>query len=298
MTQVRYEEAQTVSALNRVRGMRFKWSLNPYQGCVHGCHYCFARRYHYFLDLDPDKDFSGIIFVKLNIPGLLRRELSRSSWDYETVVIGTATDPYQPIEGKYRLTRQCLEAFCQKGSPVSLVSKGTMMIRDQDILAELSERAGCTVCFSITTLDDDLWRRLEPGTPPPRKRLQAMERLVASGVNAGVLLAPIIPGITDSNENLTEVVKGAAEHGARFLESNVLNLKEGTKQHFMGFLEQEYPRLARAYRGVYTGAFAPRYLVEGLQTQISQLKQIYGLENRYAEPNSPKRPQQLELSIP
>ena len=297
MTQVRYEETQAVSALNRVRGMRFNWSLNPYQGCVHGCHYCFARRYHYFLDLNPGKDFSGIVFVKLNVPGLLRRELSRSSWGYETVVIGTATDPYQPIEGKYRLTRQCLEVFCQKRSPVSLVSKGTMMVRDQDLLAELAERAGCTVCFSITTLDDNLWRRLEPGTPPPRKRLQAMERLVSSGVNAGVLLAPIIPGITDSNESLTEVVKGAAEHGARFLESNVLNLKEGTKQHFMGFLEQEYPRLARAYKGVYTGAFAPGYLKEGLQTQIARLKQIYGLENRYEGPHSPNRPRQLEFSI-
>ena len=298
MTQVSYEETQAVGALNRVKGMGFKWSLNPYQGCVHDCHYCFARRYHYFRDLSPDNDFSGIVFVKLNVPDLLRRELSRPSWNYETVALGTATDPYQPIEGKYRLTRQCLEVFCRKRSPVTLVSKGTMMIRDQDLLAELSQRAGCTVCFSITTLDDDLWRRLEPGTPPPRKRLEVMERLVSAGVNAGVLLAPVIPGITDSDENLTEAVKMAAEHGARFLESNVLNLKEGTKQHFMGFLEREYPRLVRAYRGVYTGAFAPGYLREGLQTQIVQLKQVYGLGNRYDEPDSPRRPRQLELAIP
>ena len=138
--------------------MDFKWSLNPYQGCVHGCHYCFARRYHSYLDLNPGNDFSGIIFVKLNVPELLRRQLAHPSWSFETVALGTATDPYQPIEGKYRLTRRCLEVFSSMRSPMSLVTQGTMVVRDLDVLVDLSNRAGCTVCFSITTLDEALWR--------------------------------------------------------------------------------------------------------------------------------------------
>ena len=297
MAKVRYDEIQATTVLNRVRGMGFGWSLNPYQGCAHGCHYCFARRYHFIRDLDPGEDFSGTVYVKLNAPEVLRRELSRASWKYETVAVGTATDPYQPIEGKYRLTRRCLEVFCAKANPINLVTKGTLVVRDQDVLAELAHRAGCTVCFSMTTLDDELARRLEPGTPPPRKRLQAMERLSLAGVNAGVLLAPVIPGITDSDGNLEEVVRGAAEHGARFLEANTLFLKEGTKEHFLGFLERDYPRLREPYRLLYPGAFAPWDIENGLQERISHLKRIYGLGERYAEPEVPERTRQLQLAL-
>ena len=297
MAKVSYEEIQCAGALNRVRGMGFKWSLNPYQGCAHACHYCFARRYHHFLDLNPDEDFSGIIFVKLNAPEVLRRELSRPSWRHETVAVGTATDPYQPIEGKYRLTRRCLEVFCQKESPISLVTKGTMALRDLDLLAELSRKAGCTVCFSITTMDDTLKSRLEPGTSSPRKRLQVMEKLVLAGVDAGVLLAPIIPGITDDGANLTDVVRGAAEHGARFLEANVLHLKGGTKEHFMGFLAEEYPRLMRPYQGLYTGPFAPGHLEDSLQKQVAHLKQAYGLKGKHEDPEPPRRSRQLQLAL-
>ena len=297
MSPVRYEEIHPSGALNRVRGMSFKWSLNPYQGCVHGCHYCFARHYNYFQNLDTGEDFSGIIFVKINAPEILLGEISRPSWKREEVAIGTATDPYQPIEGKYRLTRGCLEVLCRRRNPISLVTKGTLVIRDIDLLAELSRVAGCTVCFSITTLDDTLKRRLEPGTPPPLKRLQAMERLALAGVNAGVLLAPIVPGITDSLENLTEVVRGAAEHGARFLHSNVLFLKEGTKQHFFSFLEKEYPRLISPYKGLYAGVYAPGRFKEGLQSQVAGLKQLYGLSRRESAPESPQVDRQLQLAL-
>ena len=297
MTRVRYEEIQTVNALNRVRGMDFSWSLNPYQGCVHGCHYCFARRYQYFHDLNPDEDFSGIIFVKLNVSEALRRQLSRPSWKFETVAIGTATDPYQPIEGKYRLTRRCLEVFCLKRSPVSLVTKGTLVVRDRDLLSELSTRAGCSVCFSITTMDTALWRRMEPGTPPPLKRLRAMETLVRAGINAGVLLAPVMPGITDGGENLEEVVRAASAHGARFLGASTLYLKEGTKEHFLGFLEREYPHLLESYGRLYPGAFAPWHLKKGLQSQIASLKGLYRLNDRYEAAKAPQRPSQLQLAL-
>ena len=297
MPRVRYEEIQTNSALNRVRGMDFKWSLNPYQGCAHGCHYCFARRYNYLRDLDPHEDFSGVVYVKLNVSSALRHELSRPSWKYETVALGTATDPYQPVEGKYRLTRGCLEVLCMKRNPVSLVTKGTMAVRDQDLLAELARRAGCTVCFSITTMNQELCRRLEPGTPPPRRRLEAMERLVQAGVNAGVLLAPIIPGITDGDGDLREVVREAAGHGARFLGSNALYLKEGTKEHFLSFLQQEYPTMARAYRNLYPGAFMPWDMKDTIQKRVANFKRIYGLKGRSEVPEVLDRPRQLQLAL-
>ena len=213
------------------------------------------------------------------------------------MAVGTATDPYQPIEGKYRLTRRCLEVFCQKRNPIGLVTKGTLIVRDQDLLVELSKRAGCTICFSITTLDEDLRRRLEPGTPPASKRLQAMERLVLGGVNAGVLLAPIMPGITDSATNLTEVVRGAAEHGARFLTGNALYLKEGTKDHFLSFLKQDYPWLLETYADLYPGAFVPLHLKESLQKQIAGLRRMYGLKERNEDPEMIHTPRQLQLAI-
>ena len=297
MGKVLYQEIQTASAVNRVQGMEFKWSFNPYQGCAHGCHYCFARRYHFLRDQDPGDQFSGTVMVKVNAPEALERDLSRPSWKRDTVAVGTATDPYQPVEGKYRITRRCLEVFCRKRNPVGIVTKGTMLIRDLDLLTELSRRAACTVCFSITTLDEGLRRKLEPGTPPAQKRLQVMEKLVAAGVNAGVILAPIIPGITDSPSNLEEVAKAAAHHGARFLSSNVLNLKEGTKEHFFSFLQKEYPSLAGTYRRLYPGPFASRYLTQTVQSEVARLKRTYDLHERTLSAEMPAGPRQLQLAL-
>ncbi|MBI4338101.1 MAG: radical SAM protein [Chloroflexi bacterium] len=290
-----YHEVQCHTALNRVAGMGFRWSLNPYQGCVHGCHYCYARRYYAFLDLDAGDDFTGIIFVKVNILDVLRCELSRPSWQRERVAVGTATDPYQPIEGKYRLTRGCLQVLCERRTPVSLVTKGTMALRDADVLADLARRAGCTVCFSITTLDSALWRKLEPGTPSPWKRLEVMERLVQAGITAGVLLAPVLPGLTDSSRNLEEVVRTAAQRGACFLGANVLNLKEGTKEHFLGFLKDEYPEMVEMYQRLYPAGFAPKQFQERVHLRVAEIKQGYGLPDREALGRQPQRPSQLPL---
>ena len=298
MSKVVYEEIQAAGALNRVNGMDFKWSLNPYQGCVHGCHYCFARRYHLLRDMSAGDDFTGVISVKTNIPDVLRRELSRSSWKYETVAIGTSTDPYQPIEGKYRLTRRCLQAFADRGSPIGLVTKGTMAVRDADVLADLARTAGCVVCFSVTTLNQDLWRRLEPGTPPPLKRLQAMETLVSRGVPAGVLMSPLVPGITDDPAGLEQVAKAASEHGAGFLGASVLYLKEGTKDHFMSFLKDAYPQLVGAYQRLYPGAYAPKKLQRTLGLRVQRLQANYHIpENWRRDALPPRRFGQLTLTI-
>ena len=298
MSPVRYEEIRPSGALNRVRGMGFKWSLNPYQGCVHGCHYCFARHYNYFQNLDPGEDFSEIIFVKVNAPEILLGEISRPSWKREEVAIGTSTDPYQPIEGKYRLTRGCLEVLCRRRNPISLVTKGTLVIRDIDLLAELSRVAGCTVCFSITTLDDTLKRRLEPGTPPPLKRLQAMERLALAGVNAGVLLAPIVPGITDSLENLTAVVRGAAEHGARFLHSQRAVPQGGHEAAFLQLPREGVSSADIAVQASVRGRLWPQGASRRvLQSQVAGLNQLYGLSRRESAPESPLVDRQLQLAL-
>ncbi len=294
---VTYKETRAAGALNRVQGMDFKWSLNPYQGCVHGCHYCFARRYHYLMNLNADEDFSDVVFVKTNLPEVLEQQLSKPTWKRETVAIGTATDPYQPIEGKYKLTRRCLEALLKKQTPVGLVTKGTMAIRDTDLLAQLTKELGCTVCYSITTLNADLWRTLEPGTPPPQKRLLALEKLVSAGVNAGVLLAPVIPGITDDEASLKEIAHQAAEHGAKFLSGSVLYLKEGTKDHFFRFLEASYPKLVKPYRGLYPGAFPPWRMKQQVGEQIDRLKRTYNLQGSHVMPAAKKASYQLQLAF-
>ena len=186
MPTARVIEIECKSVLNRVAGMGFKWSVNPYRGCAHGCHYCFARRYHGFLDLNPSSDFSGMVYAKVNAAQVIRNELRKPSWKREAVTIGTATDPYQPIEGKYRITRSILRELVDHHTPFGIVTKGPMIVRDVDILAEAAQREGCNVCFSVTTLDRELARDLDPGTAPPMQRLKALERLREEGVTAGV----------------------------------------------------------------------------------------------------------------
>ncbi|MDB5076418.1 MAG: Radical domain protein, partial [Chloroflexi bacterium] len=180
MARVEYRELQCKSVLNRVHGMPFKWSINPYRGCAHSCHYCYARGTHTYLDLGTGDDFSGIIFAKVNAPQVLRAELRRPSWRQEAVSIGSATDPYQPAEGHFRITRSILEALYDHANPTSIVTKGTLVLRDRDLLAALNLRAGCTVCFSVPTIDTAIWRASEPGTAPPAKRLWVMEQLAAA----------------------------------------------------------------------------------------------------------------------
>ena len=298
MPQAHYEEVQCKSALTRVRNMAFRWSLNPYRGCTHGCHYCFARSTHFYYDLDADAEFSSIIFVKTNIVEVLRLELSAPKWRRQRVVIGTATDPYQPIEGKYRLSRAALEAFLAFRTPVSIITKSSLVVRDTDILAELAQRLDCTVNFSITTLDRTLWRQLEPGTAPPLQRLRSLQKLAAAGVHAGVLLAPIIPGLTATQENLEDIARAAAEHNARFLAANVLNLGVGVKEHFLRYLQSEYPWLLGTYRQLYPGRYAPQSYTEPIYDYVNILQRRFDLRRRELSHAPKPEPQQLSLSLP
>ena len=275
-----YQEVTCRSALNPVKGMPFNWTLNPYRGCTHGCHYCFARRYQTQFELGPGDHFSSFIMVKVNLVEVLKRELDRPSWAREQVAVGTATDPYQPIEGHYKLTRGSLEALLAGRTPVGLVTKGPMVVRDAALLAALGRGAGCTVYMSVPTVDEDAWRALEPGTAHPLQRLKAVRTLREAGVNAGVLMAPVVPGFTTEPAKLEATIKAVADHGAAFMGANVMYLKGGTKDHFMGFLASAFPHLVEGYGRLYAGAYATPEYVSGVKGMISVLQNRYNLRPR------------------
>ena len=276
----RYQEVTCRSALNRVKGMPFDWTLNPYRGCTHGCHYCFARRYHVQFEMNADDEFASVILVKRNFVEVLQRELDRPSWTRELVALGTATDPYQPIEGHYRLTRGSIEALARGRTPIGLVTKGPMIVRDRDVLMELSRAAGCTVHMSVPTVDEDAWRILEPGTAHPLQRLRAVRELVDAGINAGVLMAPIVPGFSSSRSKLERTVKAIADHGARFVGCNVMYLQDGTRSHFMKFVEREFPSMGPRFERLYVRKYPPEAYRKEIQAMVRLLQQRHGLIGR------------------
>jgi len=284
----RYQEVTCRSALNRVEGMPFNWTLNPYRGCTHGCHYCFARRYQTQFELGPDDEFSSLIFVKVNFAEVLRQELDKPSWTRDLVALGTATDPYQPIEGHYKLTRRSIEALIAARTPVGIVTKGPMVVRDRDLLAELSTVVDCTVYLSVPTVDEDAWRALEPGTAHPLQRLRAVRTLREAGVNAGVLMAPVVPGFTTQTSRLEATIKAVADHGAAFCGANVMYLKGGTKDHFMGFLAREFPHMVTSYERLYAGAYASADYVRTVRALIDMLQGRYGIRPRKRKDEEPK----------
>ena len=272
-----YQEITCRSALNRVEGMPFRWTLNPYRGCTHGCHYCFARRYQSQLELGAGDDFSSVVLVKSNFAEVLARELSRRSLDGQMVALGTATDPYQPIEGRHRLTRRTLEALVRHPTPVGLITKGTLVVRDTDLLVELSRHTRCTVTFSLPTVDEDAWRSLEPGTAHPRQRLRAVRQLRDAGVDAGVLMAPIVPGISSHPAKIERTIDAIADSGATYVGSLLLHLEGGARRHFLEFLAREYPQLVAGYGRLYAGKHAAAGYAARLRTVMGVLQAKYGL---------------------
>jgi len=278
--QARYQEVTCRSALNRVEGMPFNWTLNPYRGCTHGCHYCFARRYHAQFEMNSDDEFASVILVKHNLVEILVRELDRPSWTREQVAVGTATDPYQPIEGHYKLTRRAIQTLTRGRTPMGLVTKGPMVVRDIDVLRDQARGAGCTIYMSVPSVDDDAWRILEPGTAHPLQRLRAVRELVDAGINAGVLMAPIVPGFSSSRAKLERTVKAIADHGARFLGCNVMYLQDGTRTHFMRFIEREFPSMRPRFEKLYAKKYPPDAYRKAVQGMVRVLQQRYGLTGR------------------
>ena len=279
----RYQEVACRSALNRVKGMPFEWTLNPYRGCTHGCHYCYARRYQTQFELGAGDEFASIIFVKTNFVEVLRRELQKASWGGEYVAVGTATDCYQPIEGYYKLTRGALIALADASNPAGIVTKGPMVVRDVDVLQDLNRRAGCTVYISVPTVDERAWEQLEPGTAHPLKRLRAVRELNDAGVRCGVLMNPIVPGITSKPAILERTVKAIAEAGASFVGCNVMFLEGGTRDHFMRWLAESYPEMVEGYQQLYARKYAPASYRKEVQQIVALLRSKYGITRREDE---------------
>lgn len=271
-----YQEVRCRSALNRVKGMPFfKWTLNPYRGCTHGCHYCFARKYQTQLELNAGDDFASVIFVKTNFVDVLRRELDKPTWLKETIGFGTATDPYQPIEGTYKLSRGVLEALRDAATPVGIVTKGPMIVRDIDVLQDLSKRAACRIHISVPTVDEEAWEQLEPGVAHPMQRLRAVRQLVDAGLDCGVLMAPIVPGFSTQPSKIERTIKAIADSGARSVGAMVMHLQGGTRDHFMALLAREYPHLVNRYEHLYAGKYAPKEYTKQVDEVVGMMRARY-----------------------
>jgi len=296
---VEYREEPCRTALNRVKGMPFAWSLNPYSGCAHRCTFCYVRAFERRADRPADDRYGSSIRVKVNVADVLARELGRRSWARQPVAIGAATDPYQPAEGRYRLTRACIETLGRAASPFGLITRGPLIVRDLDVLTEAARRTSVTVTFSVPTLDDEVWRTTEPGTAPPRQRLRALSLLVDAGIEANVGMAPILPGLSDRPEQLAAVVKEARAAGATGIWANLLYLAPGTKEHFLEALARDWPEQLERYEELYArGAYLPRATLDPVRQQVRSLARSHGVRDRRTAPlRPPPEPAQLSLGV-
>jgi DNA repair photolyase len=240
-----------ISEVPRASRMPFRFTINPYRGCSHACTYCFARPTHEYLGLDGGEDFERRIVVKINAVERLAAELARPGWNGDHIAMGTNTDPYQQCEGRYRLTRGIVETLGAARHPFSILTKSTMVQRDADVLAAAAERTSVRVNFSVGTLDEEVWRISEPGTPPPHKRLEALARLTEAGIECGVLVAPILPGLSDRDDQLSAVVRAVIDAGAVSISSIGLHLRPGVRELFMPWLARTRPDLVARYEELY-----------------------------------------------
>jgi DNA repair photolyase len=283
-----YRDEPCRTALNRVRNMSFSWSLNPYMGCVHQCTFCFVRAFERIADGPSDSRYGTSIRVKTNLVDVLRRELVRRSWKHEQVVVGTATDPYQPAEGHFRLTRGAIEALGEARTPIGIITRGPLIVRDIDVLADASRRAKVGITFSIPTLDHDIWRRTEPATAPPRQRLRAIRALTDAGLDASVGMAPILPGLSDDPAKMADVIRAARDAGATSVWTNVLYLRPGTREHFLENLARAWPDLLPLYERLYAGrAYVTKETLGPVRRQVRELAAKHDLRDRRPRPIVP-----------
>ena len=250
----------------------FRYTINAYRGCSHACTYCFARPTHEYLGLDPSSEFDRVIVVKVNAVERLRVELAPSRWQGDPIAMGTNTDPYQRAEGKYRLTRGIVEVMAAARNPFSILTKGTLVLRDLDVLTEASRRTKVTMSFSIGTLDEDVWRATEPGTPHPLKRVEAVARLNEAGVPCGVLVAPVLPGLSDRDDQLDDVVRACVEAGATSISPVLLHLRRGVREHYLATLAASRPDLLELHQERYgANAYGPAEERERLSRTVREL---------------------------
>lgn len=274
-------EIRARSIINRVPGeshVPFRWTINPYRGCSHACKYCFARRTHEYLDLDSGRDFDTKIMVKVNAGELARKELAHPRWRGDAVAMGTNTDPYQRAEGRYRLMRHILGALRDFANPFSILTKGSLILRDTDLLCQAARVTDVSLAVSVGFVDEKLWRSVEPGTPAPRRRLDVVRKLADLGLGCSVLMAPILPGITDSEQQVDQTVREIAAAGARSVTPLVLHLRPGAREWYFQWLAAQYPELVSRYRELYgRGSYAPKTFQETVTARVRQAARRYGL---------------------
>ncbi len=297
--EVEYFALTARSTLNRESSgrMPFAWTINPYRGCEFGCHYCYARYTHEFMELWDGRDFERKIYAKVNAPELLLAELRQARDRGQPIALGTATDPYQPAEMQFRITRRLLEVCAEfEGLEFSITTKGVLILRDLDLLRRNAQRHRLSVGITVTTTDERLARLLEPKAPPSAKRLEAIRALSAAGLHTGVMAMPILPALTDSPRSLEALARAAAAQGAKFLYANVLYLMPSAMKQFMPFLEREFPRLVKRYRKLYArSAYLNGEYKEEISKLVASLRARYGLEGKRADQPSVWHPQ---LSLP
>ncbi|MFJ8673818.1 Rv2578c family radical SAM protein [Streptomyces sp. NPDC093589] len=307
---ITFHEVRARSIVNRVPGasrMPFEWTVNPYRGCSHACVYCFARKTHSYLDLDTGLGFDSQIVVKVNAPDLLRRELSGRRWRGEHIAMGTNVDCYQRAEGRYRLMPGIIAALRDHANPFSILTKGTLILRDLELLRQAAEVTDIGISVSVGFLDNELWRTVEPGTPAPERRLDVVRTLTDHGIPCGVLMAPVIPFLGDAPEQLRATVRAVAEAGAGSVTPLVLHLRPGAREWFMSWLGHHHPHLVGRYERMYAnGSYAPTWYQRRITRQVHDLATEYGIgpsrprETRRiappaATPDSPSAPTQLTL---
>ncbi|MFD2622087.1 Rv2578c family radical SAM protein [Streptomyces chumphonensis] len=278
---VTFHEVRARSILNRVPGasrMPFDWTVNPYRGCTHACVYCFARRTHSYLDLDTGRDFDSQIVVKTNAPQLLRRELASARWRGEHIAMGTNVDCYQRAEGRYRLMPGILTALRDFANPFSLLTKGTLILRDLDLLRSAAAVTEVGVAVSVGFTDEELWRTVEPGAPAPERRLDVVRALSGHGIGVGVLMAPVIPFLGDSPAQLRATVRAVAAAGATSVTPLTLHLRPGAREWFTAWLARHHPHLVRPYENLYAdGPYAPTWYQRRITGQVHELAAEYGI---------------------
>ncbi len=261
------EAKSIINDVPAAAGLPFRYTINPYRGCSHGCSYCFSRPTHEYLNLDTGADFDSKIVVKVNAVERLRAELAPKRWAGEPIAMGTNTDPYQRAEGKYRLTRGIVETFAEFANPFSILTKSTLILRDLDALLDAAGQADVATNFSVGTLDEEVWKLTEPGTPHPMRRIEAVAKLNEAGIPCGVLVAPVIPGLSDAPEQLDAVVAAAVDAGATSITPITLHLRPKVREHFLGWLREQRPDLLARYREIYGRRRS--YASEGVQQTIT-----------------------------
>ncbi|MFM9377007.1 Rv2578c family radical SAM protein [Gordonia sp. VNK21] len=285
---ITFHEVLARSALNKVpdgSGLPFRYTVNTMRGCSHACRYCFARPTHEYLDLGPGEDFDSQLVVKLNVAAVLRRELRRRSWQRETVALGTNTDPYQRAEGRYRLMPGVIRALAESGTGMSILTKGTLLRRDLPLLRAARSSVDVQVGVSLAMLDDDLRRQLDPGAPSPRARLELIRALAEAGLAPHVMIAPVVPHLTDDEAQLDALLQALAEAGAARVTAIPLHLRGSTRGVFLDWLAEHHPALQRRYRLLYSrGAYVHPDYSSRLRTRMAPLVARHGLSRPAPEP--------------